>query len=166
MRKYILTMLAIVGSALMLVSCNKGTPKDVAQEWLTAFYHQDYEVAKKISTEETKAMLSTIQGFTGSLPDSVKQKAKKVVISIKDVKEEGDKATVRFMASDDTNEPPALKLVKQNDKWLVQFSKSDFIGNEEGQEGDATLSTETPSADSATISVAPAAAPADSSKKQ
>jgi hypothetical protein len=122
----IITSLTLAVSALLL-SCNKNNPKDVAREWLTDFYHQDYESAKKISTEETRYMLNTIQGFSAALDDSVKEKAKKVTIDIKDVKVEGDKATVTFRASNaPTQDEPPLKLVKQNDKWMVQFTKSDF----------------------------------------
>ena len=124
--KQILASLSLL-ACITLFSCNKNTPKEVAQEWLTAFYHQDYDDAKKLSTEETKFMVNTCQGFSSCLPDSLKQKAKKVTISIKDVKIEGDKATVLFTASNaPTQQEPPLKLVKQNEKWLVQFTKSDF----------------------------------------
>ena len=125
-KSFSLLSLALI-SLLLLAACSKNNPETVAKDWLTAFYHQDFEYAKKLSTDETKAVLTNIQGFSSALDDSVKKKAKAVNITVKSVKTEGDKATVTFSASNspDQEEPP-LKLVKQNDKWLVQFSKDDF----------------------------------------
>ncbi len=160
MKKGVVFLSLLVLCVFSLSSCSKNTPEAVAKDWLTAFYHQDYDVAKKLSTEETKAMLVTIQGFSGSLADSIKQKAKLVNITIKSVKTEGDKATVTFIASNTpTQEEPPLKLVKQSDKWLVQFTKSDFKPTESGDapaNGGATITVDNPTvpaapADSATM---------------
>ena len=160
MNKIIRSFSVLLISAVVLVSCNKSGPKDVAKEWLTDFYHQDYDAAKKLSTEETKTMINTLQGFTSALPDSVKQNAKKVTITIKSVKEDGNNATVTFMASDDSKEQPPLKLIKQNDKWLVQFSKGDFMGGDnKDANGGATLSPDNGPAPAAEPAAAPA--PAD-----
>lgn len=141
MKKIILSLAVVLASGIFLISCNKSSPKDVAKEWLTDFYHQDYDAAKKLSTEDTKNMMTTLQGFTNALPDSVKLKAKTVTINIKSVKEDGNNATVTFTTSDDPKEQPPLKLVKQNDKWLVQFSKGDFVGGET-KENSASITTD------------------------
>ncbi len=157
MKKIILSLAVMLASGVFLISCNKSSPKDVAKEWLTDFYHQDYDAAKKLSTEDTKNMMTTLQGFTSALPDSVKQKAKLVTINIKSVKEDGNNATVTFTTSDDDKEQPPLKLVKQNDKWLVQFSKGDFVGGEAKENGSgATITQDAP--------VAPATADAPMTK--
>ena len=145
MKKILLSLSVILVSGFFLISCNKSSPKDVAKEWLTDFYHLDYDAAKKLSTEDTKNMMTTLQGFTNALPDSAKQKAKTVTINIKSVKEDGNNAVVTFTTSDDTKEQPPLKLIKQNDKWLVQFSKGDFVGGE-NKENSATITTENPTA--------------------
>ncbi len=125
-----------IASVFVFSGCNKNTPKDVAQQWLTDFYHLNYEDAKKLSTEETKTLLNTIEAFSSCLADSIKQNAKKVTIKIKEVKEENDHASVTFIASTDPNhvEPP-VKLVKQNDKWLVLFTKSDFKPSDSMENG-------------------------------
>ena len=156
MRIFVLSSFVLLLTTVFLTACNKSAPKDVAKEWLTDFYHQDYDAAKKLSTEEAKIMINTIQGFTNSFPDSIKQKAKNVTIMVKTVKEEGNTATVTFVASDDTKEQPPLKLVKQNDRWLVQFSKGDFTGGDskDNNTGGATLSPDN--------GPAPAAEPASS----
>ena len=154
MKKIILSLSAVVIAAVMFVGCNKSDPKSVAKEWLTDFYHQDYDAAKKLSSEDTKNMIATIQGFTSAFPDSVKQKAKQTTITIKDSKIEGDKATVKFIASDNPTKEEELHLKKENDKWLVQFSKNDMMNGDSkgGDNGGATLTPD----NSATSAAAPA----------
>jgi hypothetical protein len=71
-----------------------------------------------------KEMIDLMAQFSAMMPDSVKQAAKKVKIKIKDVKEEGDKATVTYSTSDDPAEKK-LNMVKQEGKWLVKYSKMD-----------------------------------------
>ena len=114
---------------------NSGGPKDVALEWLTDFYHQDYDAAKKMSTDDTKNMIETIQSFTRTFPDSVKRNAQKSIITIKSAKIDGDKATVKFISSDNPTNDEELHLIKKDEKWLVQFSKNDL--NSEPQEDKA-----------------------------
>lgn len=147
MKKTLLTLSLAASVAFFLTGCTKNTPKDVAKEWLTDFYHQDYESAKKLSTEPTKAMMTTLQGFTNVLPDSIKQKAKAVSINILSVKEEGNTATVTFNTTDDQKEQPPLKLVKQNDKWLVQFTKADVRADDKGMGGPEQMPAQAPATD-------------------
>lgn len=165
MKKIILTLSLLLVTGALLVSCNRGTPRDVAKEWLTDFYHQDYEAAKKLSTEDTKNMINTLQGFTNALPDSTKQRAKMVAINIKSVKEDGDNATVTFTTSEDPKEQPPLKLVKQNNKWLVQFSKADFMGGENKEPG-AAVTPEAPAPAQAPATDAPMTSPDTAAQRQ
>ena len=130
MKKILLSLSALLLAAVILVSCNKNSPKDVANTWLTSFYHMDYDAAKKVSTDDTKNLLSQLQQLSSMISDSSKKEMKKITITIKDVKEEGDKATVSYMRSDNaTGKEEIIKLVKQNNQWLVQFSKSDTMGD-------------------------------------
>ena len=131
MKKILLSFSTLLMASMLLVSCSKNSPKDVANTWLTGFYHLDYEAAKKVSTEDTKAMLMQMSALGAMAPDSVKKEAKGIVVTIGDVKEDGDKATVSYTiaqngkAAPSQNTPP-LKLVKKDGKWLVQFTKSDM----------------------------------------
>ena len=122
----------------------------MAREWLTDFYHLDYDAAKKYSTEDTKNMLNVLEGFTNALPDSTRQRAKSATINIKSLKEDANTATVTFTTSEEPNkEQPPLKLVKQDNKWLVQFTKADFTGAENADAaatGGATISQDAPAA--------------------
>ena len=116
-------------AALFMVSCNSNSPKDVANTWLNGFYHMDYEAAKKVSTDETKTFISQLQALSGMMPDSIKKEMKKVTVNVKDVKEDGDKATVTYTTSTDGNKEQSLKMVKKDGKWLVQFTKNDSMGD-------------------------------------
>ena len=60
MKKILVSFSAVFLIAVMTVSCNKQSPKDVASNWLNNFYHMDYEAAKKVSTEDTKQLLSQL----------------------------------------------------------------------------------------------------------
>lgn len=152
MKKAVYSILAIVLITIGLTSCNSNTPKASADKFLTGLLHYDYESAKSVSTEETKKMVDLMAQFSSMMPDSVKQDAKKVKIIIKDSKEEGDKAVVTYSTSDDTTQKK-INLVKQNDKWLVQYSKMDNpmgdqnandmnAGEEPATDSTANMSTE------------------------
>lgn len=131
--KHFLRSISIpVIAAVMLVSCSKNTPKEVATTWLTLFYHMDYEGAKKFSTEDTRNLLALFEEFNGgknetarAKNDSIKINARKLTITVKHVQQEGDKATVIYSVSDNPKKEEPLYLLKQNDHWLVQFSKRD-----------------------------------------
>jgi hypothetical protein len=168
MKKILHPLSVILLSALLLVSCGaKNTAKDVATTWLNSFFHMDYEAAKKVSTEDTKALLTQLSALTAMMPDSSKNEMKKAVITIKEVKENGDTAMVTYTVSDGgkdaSKDQPPLKLVKSNTgdtkgKWLVSFTKNDNMG------GGADASPASP-ADTTGAPPAPAdAPPADTAK--
>lgn len=159
MKKILISLSAVIIAAMMLVSCSKSSPKDVANTWLTSFYHMEYEAAKKVSTEETKTFISGLQSLSGMMSDSMKKDAKEIKIEIKDVKEVDTLATVTYRltkAGDakDAGNDETLKLVKKDGKWLVQFSKND--ASEEAAEEEPI--EETPATDSTSTTTDPAAA--------
>ncbi|MCB0697004.1 MAG: DUF4878 domain-containing protein [Chitinophagaceae bacterium] len=128
--------IAIFAALLMLglASCTDNSPKAVAEKFLNAFYHKDYEKARSVSTEKTIELVNLMEQFSIQQPDSVKQNAKLIKIEIVDVKEEGDKATVIYTASNEPGEQK-LRLEKQNGKWLVSHSKQDDLDEEPSEEG-------------------------------
>ena len=144
MKKAIFALSFIVASAVVLVSFDKARgPKEVAKTWLTSFYHLDFEGAKKVSSTDTKALLTQLAGFTSMIPDSVKNDAMNIVITIGDSKEEGEKATVNYTAKsskkDDAPEAGTLKLVKESGEWMVLFTKEDANGNADNPPAKPTL---------------------------
>ncbi len=125
MKKILVSFSTLLLVAVMSVSCNKNSAKDVATTWLTSFYHIDYETAKKVSTEDTKTLLASLQQFTNMVPDSTKKEMKKINVNVKNVKEDGDKAVATYTISDNPAKDQTINLVKKDGKWLVQFSKND-----------------------------------------
>lgn len=158
----VVTLLVTVG----MVSCNSNSPKASADKFLTSLYHMDYETAKTVSTDDTKKLLDMIAQFSSMVPDSVKEGAKKTKVNIKDVKEEGEKATVTYSVNDPNNEKAEpveqkLTMVKQKGQWLAQWSKQDGMGGE-NQQNEPT--TEPVTEDSATAPSADGTA-VDSTKR-
>lgn len=127
MKKFFVSFFALLLLAVVSMSCNKNSPKQVATTWLTSFYHLDYETPKKMSTEDTKNLLSTLQQFATMVSDSDKKEYKKITVTVKDVKEKGDTAIATYTTSNDPGKDQALQLVKLNGKWLVEFSKNDQV---------------------------------------
>jgi len=115
------------------IATNKNAPLFIAYKWLNKFYHMDFEEAKTVSTDDTKTLLEQFAGMTNLMPDSSKQEMMRIRIAVKDPKEEGDKATVVYTTSDSPENPQMLYLVKNDEKWLVQFSKNDAVASEGGK---------------------------------
>lgn len=117
--------------ALFLASCSGGDAEKVAQKWLVAFWHLDYDEAELYSTKETINVLKIFKSLDDKvLSDSARTEAQKVKIKIKDVLEEGDRATVTYTSSvipDDQT----IYLVRQNNQWLVQITKEDIFADKD-----------------------------------
>ncbi len=111
-------------SIFFFCACNSESPKDVALNFLVAKENSDYETAKKYANEETKTRCNNMIKMISSLPDSVRKKvdaarvaAGKISITIKEVKETGDKATVTYFITEHPEETNILKLEKNNGHW-------------------------------------------------
>ncbi len=134
MKKVLLPIVAMLVVAVMLVSCNGGGPKANAEKFLNGFHHMDYAAAKEVSTEDTKKQLESFESIMGSMASaSAKEEAKKIKVEVKEPKVTGDNATVEYTLSNDPS-PKTLKMVKQNGKWLAQWSKMDMGGMGSGSD--------------------------------
>jgi uncharacterized protein YceK len=139
MKKVIVSLALVAMAAFVFVGCgSKSDPKEVANNYLSALTKMDYVTAKKYCTEKNIEMLDMMASFTGAIPDSMKNKTKESKITITNVKEEGDNATVTFTTSDKPGDN-TLKMVKKDGKWLANQSKED---NMSGQKIDAPAPTE------------------------
>jgi len=130
MNRVLFSLLAVLGIAVFFSSCSQNSPEPVAKKWLTSFYHMDYETAKTVSTDETKKVIAMFQQLSVNSSDSDKQQLKRIKVEIKNVKTEGDKSTVTYVTSDNPKEQ-TIHLVKQNGKWLVQWTKQDQMAGDE-----------------------------------
>lgn len=142
MKKFLSFFSTILFVLAFLQGCNKNSPKEVAKSWLNSFYHMDYDAARKLSTDDTKNFIALIQQFSPHLSDSDKIELKKSIITIKDVKVNGNNASVIYTTSEMPQKDQPLTLIKQGDRWLVEFSKSDHL-----DAAADTTSRESPEAD-------------------
>ncbi len=118
----------------MLASCANevkekkvNTPMGVARIWLENYYHHnDYELAKQYSTDETAAMIDTIK--TMIFPDQ--PTTEKVAFEVKNVQckqvQGADEAecTCKY---EEGNEPytEIIQLVRKEGQWLVSAIQAD-----------------------------------------
>jgi uncharacterized protein YxeA len=128
MKKAILSVAAMLVMALMLVSCGGGGPKANAEKFLNGFVHMDYAAAKEVSTEETKKQLDTYESIMSNMMQpNAKEAAKKLKVDVKEPVVNGDKATVEYTITGDSA-PKTLNMVKQNGKWLAEWTKMEAGG--------------------------------------
>lgn len=137
MKKVLFGVLAIA----FLASCGaKGNgPEKVATEYLNALKNKEWDKAKALGNEETKAKIDGIKGFGGDAG----------ITEVKDVKCEvkENEAECSFCCMKEGGSSK-LKLVKEGDKWIVN-DKKEMGGADLGAELDSaatqveeTLSTE------------------------
>jgi len=158
MKKLLSYVSVILAAAVIMTGCSKNSPKAVATTFLEGYYHLDYEAAKKVSTEETKNTLNMMQQLSSTFfPDSMKKAAKAIKINIKDVKEEGDKATVTYNTSTVPTDQ-TLHMVKEKGKWLVQWTKQDQMNGAGG--ADSTSAEPEPAMGDSTTAPTEATVPA------
>lgn len=160
MNRVLFSILAVLGITVFFSSCSQNSPEPVAKKWLNSFYHLDYETAKTVSTDETKKIIAMFQQLSINSSDSDKAQLKRIKVEIKNVKTEGDKSTVTYVTSDNPKEQ-TIHLVKQNGKWLVQWSKQDQMTGDENGNGDVQPADST-AVDSAMPAANTPVVPADS----
>ncbi|MBS1773573.1 MAG: DUF4878 domain-containing protein [Bacteroidetes bacterium] len=129
MKKLFVITLSAMFAITTLQGCRSNTPKAVAESFLNDFVHMNYDNAESIATPATKDLLHTVKQLASTKPDSVWQNAKKINVTIVDVKEDGDKAVVTFTTSAEKGEKK-LNLIKQDDKWVVNLTKNDSLVSE------------------------------------
>ncbi len=161
MKKTLLSLSALFALAILFASCNANSPKAVAEKWLNSFYHMDYAKAKEVSTDDTRKQLETFESMMGMVQQSAKDEARKIKVDLKDPVVNGDKATVEYTLSNDPS-PKTLKLVKENGKWLAQWSKMD-MGGMGGDGGPGALNGDNTGAAPDTVMAPPADAAPESS---
>jgi ElaB/YqjD/DUF883 family membrane-anchored ribosome-binding protein len=152
MKKIVYLSLSLLLAGTMLVSCNKNNPKDVAKVWLTGFNQMDFDESMKVSTNDTKNLLSSLQELTEKVSDSAKKELKKIKVNVKDVKVTADKAIATYTTSDNPRDQ-TVNLVKQNDKWLVQFTKTDLMGDMSQKAGTQPAAEDPQAGDTTHLSV-------------
>lgn len=117
-------------SSVVFTGCKTESPKATAEKFLNNLNHMDYEAAKTVATEETINMLDMLAQFSSMMPDSVKEAAKKITVTIKEEKLLSDTTAYVIYTTSENNTEQRLNLVKRSSgddkkRWLAQWSKMD-----------------------------------------
>ena len=110
---------------LSLTACFPGKgPSKVAEEFLTAINHKDFDRARELSTPGSEKAINLIETFSGF----AKHKPRTFEILREEI--EAEYATVYFKESDSEAEN-SIQLKKDSKKgWLVMFSKANIPGEQ------------------------------------
>lgn len=113
---------------LFTVGCSsdpqKKGPKETAEAFLLAMQHGDYEKAKEYCSEGTAKNLDLMETMSriGANPAAES-------FEIKDVKEDGEYATVTYDQGKESGK--LLQLRRDEGKWVVVMSKNDLGGKKQ-----------------------------------
>lgn len=116
---------------MLIAACsNSNTPESVAESFSKALYTADFEGAKVFCTEESKQAVDFIAAFaTEKVAEMEKADIKFLAKEVK-LSEDGNSATIEAVVTgaidlkdgevrDSTD--TKLHMVKQDEKWLVDF---------------------------------------------
>ncbi len=126
--KKMMVLLALCAAAI--AGCGPKTPEAVALKFMECQLKGDLDGAMKYMTKDGKKM---IEGFKTMAGDKWKEEVKKdvekhkgVKVAKKDVKIDGDKATVKITLSKEgekETEEEEIKLIKEDGEWKVATGK-------------------------------------------
>ncbi len=127
--KKIFFNLFLLASLGTLVACSGNSPESAAKNFLKKMHKADFEGAKEYATTDTKSMLSMLESFGARdrILDESKEQGS-LNITVVDTQIDGDKAVckVELKYSDtDKVDTQTIKLIKKDDKWLVNMGKED-----------------------------------------
>jgi len=123
MTKAIKSGLIVLIAFITMTSCsNEGSPKKVAEKFLTALNARKWDEAKKYSTESFGKFLDMLKSF--SAQDSSQVKPVKFEIKDEKIAADGKTATVGFKTEDDPS-PKTLDLTKIDGVWKVDIKLPD-----------------------------------------
>jgi len=124
MKKFFPYLFALLLAFTSLSSCSSGNdPKEVAQDFMEALAKQDFDKARELGTEQTKAFISLAEAFIKMMPEEEKKKSAADVSSLKwgETEIKGDQAIVHY--TDPEGKPNAIELRKVDGKWKVDMKK-------------------------------------------
>jgi hypothetical protein len=124
MKQILITFFSL--TAILLASCGSKnqTPKQVAETYLANIFNADFEGAKKVSTEECKALIEAQKSFYDLQADSSKVQYKKTKWQIVgEPKVDGNNAMVTFTESDMPGNR-TIPLLLVDGKWMVNNNKA------------------------------------------
>ena len=122
MKKTLVCLLSciLLSMTLFVTSCGGSTPQKTVQGFINAMADGDLEAAEKYVTEDGKKIFALLK--MAGTDDMKEEMAELKKAEIKDVKIDGDKATVTLGADDDTDD---INLVKVDGEWKIDMGGLD-----------------------------------------
>lgn len=120
-----------VMSALLLAACQNPTGvvepedgSDAGREFVRAVLDGDYVKAEAylVKDEEDRQLYKRYVEYMRKLPGKELIEYKQSNITIHEIQQLGDTAVIMKYSNSVTKQPQQLKIVKQDGKWLVDFS--------------------------------------------
>ncbi len=121
-----LIKLSLVAVAIItLVSCGgkSNTPEAVAEKFLGHLNKQEYAEAKKLGTEATGEYLDMLASLSEMAPE---EEVEAPEITDLTCEEQEETAVCTYKTDGETQ---TINLVKEEDKWLVNMTKEDPMGD-------------------------------------
>lgn len=138
--KKIWSLLMAVVVSFSLIGCSKESPKEIAEKFTNAIYQRDYAAAMSVATDESKKQLDMLAQLSREFPQTEDAKNIKIKMGREEISKDGNRATVFYTTSESSIEQ-RVNLVKVNDKWLVEWNKSDTRIDDATPEETTTPST-------------------------
>ncbi|MCB5253361.1 MAG: DUF4878 domain-containing protein [Candidatus Cloacimonadaceae bacterium] len=120
----------LIGLTLLaLTACGVKAEKS-AKEFFNALEKQDFEGAKKHTTEAGQQLLTMVESFAENMSEEQKAELSKTKYNILSTVEDGDNAVVNYEQwEEDSPEDKVtheLKMIKIDGAWKVDLAKEDL----------------------------------------
>ncbi len=122
MKKVIHTLLISIFMLSMFSCGSSSDPKEVGKQFLLHLQNEEWDKAKELGTEGTKASIQMIVGFMEM--SKQKDEKKKSKLEFGECEINGDEAVLHYTAD---GKEETLNLVKKDGEWLVDWKKE--MGN-------------------------------------
>ncbi len=126
--KITLGSLTTIFIMLFVSSCMKDSPSVVALDFLQAIEDEDYDRARKLSTEETGKMINLLESLS-DISDQSTKGASTGKPEILNERIEGDTAYVEFRHTGD-DATDILELRRVDGRWLAHVTKDSLSEKE------------------------------------
>ncbi|MCB5259917.1 MAG: DUF4878 domain-containing protein [Candidatus Cloacimonetes bacterium] len=127
MKKMIILLLVMVAIFALAACGNKA--ESTAKAFFKALENQDFDAAKKLSTDEGQQLLNFLQEFSKNASEDQLSELKNTRYEILETVIEGDSAVVKYKQwnteTPDKIENHDLQMQKVDGAWKVHFVKDD-----------------------------------------
>lgn len=127
MKKMIILLLVMVAIFALAACGNKA--ESTAKAFFKALENQDFDAAKKLSTDEGQQLLNFLQEFSKNASEDQLSEIKNTRYEILETVIEGDSAVVKYKQwnteTPDKIENHDLQMQKVDGAWKVHFVKDD-----------------------------------------